>query len=411
MRHFVPKSLADYDYPLPAEQIAQFPLEQRDQSRLLIYRNGALQETIFAHLADHLPAQSHLVFNDSKVIPARLSMHTPTGARVECLLLEPACTSNKCGEALQAHPPVTWRCLVKNIRRLRRSAQLVQREMGEEELELSAELLARDESTAVMQFDWTPKQLTFADVLDRIGQVPLPPYIKRPQQATDRDRYQTIYGHSPGSVASPTAGLHFTNEVMKRLAAKAIDSHYLTLHVGGGTFLPIKSDTIEAHSMHAEQVCVSRTLIELLLRNRQQPQADRGPWVAVGTTCLRSLESLYWLGHALLNGQNKLYVDQWAGNQMDACIPPETCLSALINELDRQQKQQLHFTTRLMIVPGYRFQLTDALITNFHLPRTTLIMLVAAFIGPDWRIVYDYALQHGFRFLSYGDASLLWRTP
>ncbi len=409
MRHFEQASLADYDYPLPAEQIAQFPLEQRDQSRLLIYRQGALQETIFAHLADHLPAQSHLVFNDSKVIPARLSLITATGARVEFLLLEPVDDSKERAEALQAHPPVIWRCLVKNIRRLRRSAQWVHHEEGGGKLEVSAELLARDESTAIVQFDWTPNQRSLADVLDRIGQMPLPPYIKRPQQVTDRDRYQTIYGHSPGSVASPTAGLHFTNEVMQRLAAKGIDSHYLTLHVGGGTFIPIKSDTIEGHSMHAEEVCVSRSLLELLIHNRQLPPADRGPWVAVGTTCLRSLESLYWLGHALLHGQKKGYVDQWAGHQTDASEPPETCLSALVDELDRQKKQQLYFTTRLMIVPGYRFQLTDAMITNFHLPRTTLVMLVAAFIGPDWRLVYNYALQNGFRFLSYGDTSLLWR--
>jgi S-adenosylmethionine:tRNA ribosyltransferase-isomerase len=401
--HTNPKNLAikDFVYELPDERIAKFPLPERDQSKLLFYKNHTISDHTFTDLADLLPAGSLLVFNNTKVVQARLIFHKETGGAVEIFCLEPVAPHREVQLAMQQTQSCTWKCLVGNNKRWKSGPLKLVFEDGE----VTAEREAQQEGHFLIRFTWTPADLTFAEVLERCGRLPLPPYLNRELTPEDRTRYQTIYAHHEGAVAAPTAGLHFTDKVMAQLRAKGIDSTYLTLHVGAGTFKPVKADTMEGHDMHAEQFMVSKQVVQQLLQHLGQPI------IPVGTTSMRSLESLYWLGTLLLQQPElkpeELLVTQWL--PYETSTPPATheALQALLRYMERHQTEHLHASTQIIIAPGYAFKVCNGLVTNFHQPESTLLLLVSALIGEDWKEVYQHALNNDYRFLSYGDSSLL----
>ena len=398
-----PKNLAikDFVYELPDERIAKFPLAERDQSKLLYYKNHRIADHTFTDLPGLLPAGSLLVFNNTKVVQARLIFHKETGGAVEIFCLEPVAPHREVQLAMQQTESCTWKCLVGNNKRWKTGALKLAFEGGE----VTAERQAQQEGHFLIRFTWTPTELTFAEVLERCGRLPLPPYLNRELTPEDRTRYQTIYAHHEGAVAAPTAGLHFTDKVMAQLKAKGIDSSYLTLHVGAGTFKPVKADTMEAHEMHAEQLMVSQQVVEQLLQHLGQPL------IPVGTTSMRSLESLYWLGTLLLQQPNlkpeELHVTQWLPYETSTPPAASQALQALLDYMARHQTEHLHASTQIIIAPGYTFRICSGLVTNFHQPESTLLLLVAALIGEDWKQVYRHALDNNYRFLSYGDSSLL----
>jgi S-adenosylmethionine:tRNA ribosyltransferase-isomerase len=400
-------SILDYTYELPEDRIARYPSAQRDAARLLIYRSGQITEDVFANLASHVARGSLLVFNNTKVVEARILFQKPTGARVEVFCLEPQLPHRDLGRAMSQTQRVRWNCLIGGASKWKRG-QVLEKKINSEQgaLTLRARFVEKRFDDFVIEFSWEPETLTFAEVLHLAGLIPLPPYLKRDADQADAERYQTIYATLEGSVAAPTAGLHFTERVFERLSGQDIQREFVTLHVGAGTFKPVTSETLEQHAMHEEYLEVSRSTIDRLLQ-----QAGK-PVLAVGTTALRTIESLYWLGvQVLLNPTIKsedLMVRQWDGYQPSAVNASES-LDALGSWLSNQGADRLLTRTALLIAPGYSFKLTDGLVTNFHQPQSTLLLLVAALIGPDWRRVYQYALQNQFRFLSYGDSSLLFR--
>ena len=398
-----PKKLAikDFVYDLPEERIAKFPLPVRDQSKLLLYRHGQIIDHTFTALPALLPPNTLLVFNDTKVVQARLLMQKETGGLVEIFCLEPVAPHREVQLAMQQTGSCTWKCLVGNNKRWKGGPVQLYFEGGV----LQAEREAQQEGHFLIRFKWQPTELTFAEVLERCGRLPLPPYLNRDLTPEDHTRYQTIYASQQGAVAAPTAGLHFTDRVMVALQAQGIDTAYLTLHVGAGTFKPVKSETMEAHEMHAEQVYISRSILERLLKQQGSPV------IPVGTTSMRSLESIYWLGAKVLSQPElptqELHVSQW---QAYESINPPTAtqaLEALLHYLDRHSTDHLHASTQIIIAPGYTFRMCHGLVTNFHQPESTLLLLVSALISEDWRKVYQHALAHDYRFLSYGDSSLL----
>ncbi|MBF8962041.1 S-adenosylmethionine:tRNA ribosyltransferase-isomerase [Pontibacter sp. FD36] len=398
-----PKNLAikDFVYELPDERIAKYPLPERDQSKLLYYKSHNIADHTFTDLPDLLPAGSLLVFNNTKVVQARLIFHKPTGGAVEIFCLEPVKPHREVQLAMQQTRSCTWKCLVGNNKRWKEGVLKILFEGGV----VTAEREAQQEGHFLIRFTWTPAELTFAEVLERCGRLPLPPYLNRELTPEDRTRYQTIYARNEGAVAAPTAGLHFTDQVMASLQAKGIESTYLTLHVGAGTFKPVKADTMEDHEMHAEQLMVSKQVLKQLLQHLGQPI------IPVGTTSMRSLESLYWLG-TLLQQQpglkpEELHVTQWL--PYDTSTPPATpeALQTLLEYMERYQVEHLHASTQIIIAPGYTFRICSGLVTNFHQPESTLLLLVSALIGSDWKQVYQHALDNDYRFLSYGDSSLL----
>ncbi|EJF10179.1 S-adenosylmethionine:tRNA ribosyltransferase-isomerase [Pontibacter sp. BAB1700] len=398
-----PKNLAikDFVYELPDERIAKYPLPERDQSKLLYYKSHNIADHTFTDLPDLLPAGSLLVFNNTKVVQARLIFHKPTGGAVEIFCLEPVKPHREVQLAMQQTRSCTWKCLVGNNKRWKEGVLKIFFEGGV----VTAERDALQEGHFLIRFTWTPAELTFAEVLERCGRLPLPPYLNRELTPEDRTRYQTIYARNEGAVAAPTAGLHFTDQVMASLQAKGIESTYLTLHVGAGTFKPVKADTMEDHEMHAEQLMVSKQVVKQLLQHLGQPI------IPVGTTSMRSLESLYWLG-TLLQQQpglkpEELHVTQWL--PYDISTPPATteALQTLLGYMERYQVEHLHASTQIIIAPGYTFRICSGLVTNFHQPESTLLLLVSALIGGDWKQVYQHALDNDYRFLSYGDSSLL----
>jgi len=401
-------SIADVSYDLPLERIAQQPLAERDASGLLRWDGGTISDHTFRDLPELLPTGTLLILNDTRVVNARLVFHRSSGARIEVLCLEPA-GGGPMEEAFKATRSVVWNAFIGNAKRWR----------GEEELlgAFSVEdggaqglLRARRVGEEAVQLVWEPADLPFAEVLRRVGHVPLPPYLKRPDEVSDKERYNTVFARQDGSVAAPTASLHFTDEVLAGLAAKGIDRASLTLHVGAGTFLPVKAERMADHSMHAEQVRVPLASVERYLEH-----VGKGPVVAVGTTALRTLESVYWHGVHLLEGTagEELAIEQWEPYKRDgmALPSPHQALTAVAEQLRSTGSDHLTGTTRLLIAPGYRGWTVDGLITNFHQPQSTLLLLVAAFVGSGWRMIYEHALRHDYRFLSYGDASLLWRIP
>ena len=386
-----------YNYPLPDDRIAKFPLAQRDESKLLTYApSGAIGESRFKHIADYLPGESLMVFNNTKVIQARLIFRKDTGALIEVFCLEPK-EPNDYVLSFQARESCTWLCMVGNAKKWKEG------KIHSEDGMLSAERLENYGDTHLVRFSWDDTSLTFADLLEQRGELPIPPYLNRKTEESDKETYQTIYSKIKGSVAAPTAGLHFTENVFRSLEEKQIVREEVTLHVGAGTFKPVKAERIEAHEMHVELISVTRSAIENL-------QRYAGRILAVGTTSVRTLESLYYIGVLLEQNPatSSLTVGQWMPYEEDNNrIATEKALQNIIDYLDRRGLTTLTAHTRILIAPGYRFRLVNAIVTNFHQPKSTLLLLISAFVGDDWKKIYEYALGHEFRFLSYGDSSLL----
>lgn len=387
----------DYTYDLPSDRIAQYPLAERDQSRLLVYKDHKIIHTRFFEIIKHLPKGATLFFNDTKVIPARLLFQKTTGAIIEIFLLNPIQPSNLLQLAMSATQKNQWHCTIGNLKRWT-GAPLVMKNNG---VKLKAILI--DRTAGIVEFEWTPESLSFAEVIAQTGQVPLPPYLNRKAEQTDVANYQTIYSKQEGAVAAPTAGLHFTGRILNELKQAGHAIEYLTLHVSAGTFQPIKVDDASQHIMHQEQIVVSQENLKSLIESTFT--------VAVGTTSLRTLESLYWYGVKLSKNPNTPFlITQQDAYTLNASLSFKESISEVLYSLKRLNSNTMVGETAIYIRPGYRFKSVNALITNFHQPSSTLILLIAAFIGPDWREVYTNALAHNYRFLSYGDSSLLFNT-
>lgn len=398
-------NISDYTYELPVDKIAQFPLKERDSSGILIYNKGEISRDIFRNIPELLPKDSLLIFNKTKVINARLKFKNSKGKEIEIFTLEPA-EETELVTALQCKGNVKWLCLIGNLKAWKNETLEIKSIHNGIPLTLRAELLDNRCDSYFVGLSWQPAELTFAEILELFGNVPLPPYMKRNPEASDRDTYQTVYAENEGSVAAPTAGLHFTPAVFDKLADKNIKAEFITLHVGAGTFKPVKSGTINEHSMHAESFYIDRTVIERILESMNNNKI-----IAVGTTSMRTIESLYWFGVQLIQGRNRgneVYIGQWEpyeNNTEDV----NRALNAVLGYLKEKNLDYLFGKTGIIIVPGYEFKIFNGLITNFHQPQSTLLLLIAAFIGDSWKRVYDYALNNDFRFLSYGDSSVLFR--
>lgn len=397
--------IADFAYPLPEERIAKYPLERRDSSKLLVYKDGSVEEKIFRDLPSYLPEGSLMIFNDTRVVPARLHFQRESGAHIEIFCIKPN-DPVEYNTSFSARNTCSWKCVIGNSKRWKGDTlrYFIPEGADAEEaknLELKASLERLDTKTGIVRFDWNG-DASFSDVLDICGKVPIPPYLNRDTEPIDSERYQTLYAHIRGSVAAPTAGLHFTEEVLEAIRGKSIDTENVCLHVGAGTFLPVKTETISGHPMHREPFSVSRELIRKI-RDR------KGKLIAVGTTSVRTLESLYYVGASIIETGHPEDVQQWAPYERDYSYSLEETLDAIINYLDKEGIEKIKAETRIIIVPGFEFRVVDMMVTNFHQPESTLILLVSAFVGGDWKSIYDYALAHDFRFLSYGDSSLLFR--
>lgn len=396
--------IEEYDYPLPDERIAKFPLAKRDESKLLLYKDGQVSESVFKHIADYLPAGSLLVYNNTRVIQARLLFQKATGARIEVFCLEPA-EPHDYALIFQQTERCSWICLVGNLKKWKDGLLTKKVTIQGEEVILSAEKKESHGDSHRIEFTWDNPKYTFADLLDAAGVLPIPPYLHRETEKSDLVTYQTVYSKIKGSVAAPTAGLHFTPEVLADVDAHGIGREEVTLHVGAGTFKPVKSETIEGHEMHTEFISVRRSSIERIQKNL-------GKIIAVGTTSVRTLESLYYIGVKLASHPDatseELVVNQWMPYEAENNqIPVAEALQHILDYLDRHQADKLVTATQIIIAPGYEFKVVRGIITNFHQPKSTLLLLISAFVKGNWRTIYDYALSHDFRFLSYGDSSLL----
>lgn len=395
--------LTDYTYDLPNERIAHRPLSQRDASKLLVYKSGNIADDRFSNLARHLPPDSLLVLNNTKVIEARILFQKPSGGVIEVFCLEPNGQSMEL--ALQQQGEVRWKCLIGGASKWK-PGQVLQKQLtidGAPVL-LQAVYEGKVDDGFVIRFAWLPGDLPFVRVLHTAGAIPLPPYIKRKTEELDAERYQTIFGRHAGSVAAPTAALHFTDDVFESLRARRIATDFVTLNVGAGTFKPVKTETIGNHHMHGEDFTVDKNTVRRM--------ADTATVVAVGTTSLRTMESLYWLGVKLLSGrlQAEWTLEQWEVYGLPGDVPPRQSLEAVLHWMTDRGVERLHCRTSLLIAPGYAFRMPSAMVTNFHQPGSTLLLLIAAFVGPDWQAIYRHALHNDYRFLSYGDSSLLWRS-
>ena len=396
--------IQDYDYPLPDERIAKYPLPERDASKLLRYRDGVVDEFVFRELPDLLPESSIMVFNDTKVVPARLHFQRQTGAHIEIFCLQPV-EPAEYSTVFTSVGRCVWRCVIGNSKRWKDDVLRLYGHGADpavDRMDLQARLLSREGETGVVEFTWVDGS-PFSAVLEACGSVPIPPYLNRETEAVDLERYQTLYARFRGSVAAPTAGLHFTESVLDRIRAKGIDSETICLHVGAGTFLPVKSELVSEHPMHSEPFVVRKSFIRSLC------EGDKSV-IAVGTTSVRTLESLYYIGVSCIETGRPAPVDQWCPYTREYAYSLRESLEAIVKYLEDNGLDELKADTRIIIVPGFRFRIVDMLVTNFHQPESTLILLVSAFVGGDWRTIYDYALAHGFRFLSYGDSSLLFRA-
>ena len=397
-------SILDYTYDLPVDRIALHPLRERDASKLLVYRDGKIQQDIYKHIDAYLPADSLLIFNNTKVIRARILFQKSSGGVIEIFCLEPYEDVNEYSSIMAKKGSVKWKCMIGGASKWKEGGLV--KELGIADWELKASLVEKLSDAYVVELSWTPAELSFAEVLERSGEIPLPPYIKRKPDEEDTDRYQTIYARDEGSVAAPTAGLHFTEEIFDRLKEKNIQTDFVTLHVGAGTFKPVKAATMQGHEMHAEWIDVRGEMIRDLLL-----QLDK-TIVAVGTTSLRTLESLYWLGvkTMLKPNEKQLQLGQWEVYEdplVNGHIPAKEALSSLLNWLKKNGQERLFTRSQILIAPGYTFKIADVIVTNFHQPQSTLLLLVAAAIGKEWNKIYDHAMQNDFRFLSYGDGCLL----
>lgn len=394
--------LDDYLYDLPDDYIARYPLKERDASKLLVYKGkeGSIQHEQFRNIAHYLPTTTALFFNNTRVIPARLLFEKTTGALIEIFLLQPKAPSEEIATAMQVKDRTTWLCMVRNLKKWKHQ-ELLTKTVTHQDITftISAKLLDSTQQLVALAWD---KPMTFSEVLELLGEIPLPPYLKRKAETRDRSTYQTVYSEKEGAVAAPTAGLHFTPEVLKHLQQKGISTHFLTLHVSAGTFQPIKEKEIIRHPMHTEQMVVSRENVQALYEGQTI--------VAVGTTSMRTLESLYWFGVRLhLEGHEQFLIEKLTPYQYDEHELPskEEAMKAILDFMDRKSLSTISGETSIFIFPGYTFRICQGLITNFHQPGSTLILLVAAFIGKDWRKIYETALNNNYRFLSYGDSSLL----
>lgn len=395
-------AIAEYDYPLPDERIARYPLEQRDCSKLLLYKSGNVGEDVFSNLPSYIPSGSLMVFNNTKVIQARLRFRKETGAQIEVFCLEPDEPADY-QQIFQETQSCVWQCLVGNSNRWK-SGELSQTiTVAGKQVLLKVERVSCAAAVNRVRFSWNGG-IAFAELLEAAGELPIPPYLNRRTEENDKKTYQTVYSKVQGSVAAPTAGLHFTPAVLGKLAEHGVECCEVTLHVGAGTFKPVKSELIADHAMHEEYIEVKRELIAKLVD-------AGGSAVAVGTTSVRTLESLYFLGEMVAENPgispDELHVGQWAPYVRVHELSTVDAMQALLDWLDRNGACKVHAHTQIMIAPGYKFRVVKAIVTNFHQPKSTLLLLVSAFIGGDWRKVYDYALENGFRFLSYGDSSLL----
>lgn len=395
--------ISEFNYPLPDERIAKFPLANRDESKLLVYRQGKVSEDRFTSLPNYLETGEMMVFNNTKVIQARLHFRKETGALIEVFCLEPI-APNDYVLSFQQTQKCSWLCMVGNLKKWKEGTLKREVEVRGKTVLLSA---TREECRGTshwIDFEWNDDTLTFADVLEAVGELPIPPYLNRDTQESDKETYQTVYSKIKGSVAAPTAGLHFTERVLKALDERGIDREELTLHVGAGTFKPVKSEEIEGHEMHTEYISVNKRTIEKLI-------AHGGKTVAVGTTSVRTLESLYYIGILILQNpeanQNELHVKQWMPYEPHPALTPVESLQHILDYLNRHDMEALHTSTQIIIAPGYEYKIVKKIVTNFHQPQSTLLLLVSAFVKGDWKKIYDYALDHDFRFLSYGDSSLL----
>lgn len=397
-------NIDDFDYVLPDNRIARFPLPVRDQSRLLIYDGITLKEDIFRNLPDYLPEDYTLIFNNTRVVNARLFFQKPTGAVIEILCLEPAGDHPDIQIALQQKGSVLWNCMVGNARRWKSDTLKGEFLHQGQNIDLLARKQGRYPDHYQIHFSWEPSHLSFAEILHMVGSIPLPPYLKRNATENDKKTYQTVYASVEGSVAAPTAGLHFTPELLQKLIQRGNHVKFVTLHVGAGTFKPVGSEGISSHIMHSEQIVVTRELIEHLI-------VHTGKIIAVGTTCVRTLESLYWFGAFLENKKTSRFnLPQYLPytGEINHNLPVPKALENILKWLDHTNQEILKGYTQLMIVPGYPYKIINGMITNFHQPRSTLLLLIAAWLGDQWKEIYDYALKNDFRFLSYGDACLFY---
>lgn len=402
-----PKDLfiKDYNYDLPQERIADFPLQERDGSKLLVYENASIIDDHFFNVQNHLPNGSTLILNNTRVIEARILFTKPTGGAIEIFCLEPYLENIE--QSLSTIKKVKWQCLIGGASKWK-AGQILQKEIlcNGEIITLTASYISKQAGSFIIEFSWETS-ISFAEILHAAGAIPLPPYIKRNATEEDKERYQTIFSKHEGSVAAPTAALHFTKNVFQNLAQKNIAAKYITLHVGAGTFKPVKTETVSEHEMHKEPFTITIDVLKQILFSRKV--------IAAGTTSLRTLETIYWLGVKLLNGltnNNEWVLLQWEAYDLESTyqnIPVQQSLNALIQWLEQNHQTELHCQTSLIVVPGYKFKIPAGLITNFHQPQSTLLLLIAAFIGEDWKKVYGHALENNYRFLSYGDSSLLWR--
>ena len=398
--------IKDYNYDLPDGRIAKFPIAQRDHSKLLVYKHGDVSEDVFYNIVNYLPKGALMVFNNTKVIQARLHFRKDTGALIEVFLLEPHSPADY-EQMFQTTKCCSWICMIGNLKKWKEGS--LKREFNIKGHHLTLVVNRKEDfgGSHLVEFEWDNQDVSFAEILESVGELPIPPYLNRETQESDKTTYQTVYSKIKGSVAAPTAGLHFTNEVLADIDKHGIDREELTLHVGAGTFKPVKSAEIEGHEMHTEFICVKRQTLEKLV-------AHDASAIAVGTTSVRTLESLYYIGVKLEDNLNltekELHVNQWepyeqpAGKQLPT---PRKAIGNIIAYLDHNGINALHTSTQIIIAPGYEYKIVKMLVTNFHQPQSTLLLLVSAFLHGDWRKVYDYALAHDFRFLSYGDSSLL----
>lgn len=401
--------IKDYSYELPDERIAKFPLAQRDQSKLLVYNHGKISEDVFCNISSYLPKGALMVFNNTRVIQARLHFRKSTGALIEVFLLEPYLPADY-EQMFQTTGSCSWLCMIGNLKKWK--GETLQRtfNVNGTTVVLTAKRAEDVGKSYRVDFEWDSSSVSFAELLDSVGELPIPPYLNRETEESDKQTYQTVYSKIKGSVAAPTAGLHFTSKVLSDIDAAGVDREELTLHVGAGTFKPVKSDEIEGHEMHTEYICVCRQTLEKLVKHNAEA-------IAVGTTSVRTLESLYYMGvklnRSLDLSESDLHVCQWEPYEGETAeeaknVTPLKAIQNIIDYLDRHGLDKLHSSTQIIIAPGYEYKIVKMLVTNFHQPQSTLLLLVSAFLkGGDWHDIYNYALSHGFRFLSYGDSSLL----
>ena len=418
--------IEEYNYPLPDERIAKYPLAERDQSKLLVYRDGQVSEDCFYNVGEYLPIGSLLTYNNTRVIQARLEFHKTTatqpyttstsplhntlGARIEVFCLEPL-EPHDYQLSLGSTDGCTWKCMIGNAKKWKSGALSLPVVLPSgEEVTLFAEKGEQTGNTFAVKFSWKGVAVSFAEILDAVGELPIPPYLNRKTEESDKTTYQTVYSRIKGSVAAPTAGLHFTDKVLNGLRARGVQTAEVTLHVGAGTFQPVKVADANQHTMHTEIIAVPKATIQTIISNLEHI-------VAVGTTSMRTLESLYFLGEKLCigdripdSGDSTLSVSQFEPYEKEYTLSTREALQAIVDYLDSTKQDVLHAETQIMIKPGYQFRVVDQLITNFHQPKSTLLLLVSAFVGGDWHTIYDYALSHDFRFLSYGDSSILTRS-